>query len=95
MSAHQLLPSGHTLVGRARTLLGRPLLAYVKSIQGTRDLAQVAWNFINDSLRTTICLQAAEGRCLVGRAGLRAKRRLLLGMRARREEAARTLVGNQ
>jgi len=36
----------------------RPLLAYVKSIQGTRDLAQVAWNFINDSLRTTICLQA-------------------------------------
>mmetsp|Transcript_24234 Transcript_24234/g.75856 ORF Transcript_24234/g.75856 Transcript_24234/m.75856 type:complete len:201 (+) Transcript_24234:756-1358(+) len=24
---------------------------------GTRDLAQVAWNFINDSLRTTVCLQ--------------------------------------
>jgi len=37
----------------------RPLLAYVKSIKGTRDLAQVAWNFINDSLRTTICLQYA------------------------------------
>lgn len=35
----------------------RPLLAYVKSIKGTRDLAQVAWNFINDSLRTTIALQ--------------------------------------
>ena len=35
----------------------RPLLAYVKAIKGTRDLAQVAWNFINDSLRTTICLQ--------------------------------------
>jgi len=35
----------------------RPLLAYVKSIKGTRDLAQIAWNFINDSLRTTICLQ--------------------------------------
>jgi len=41
----------------------RPLLAYVKSIQGTRDLAQIAWNFINDSLRTTICLQHAP-RCL-------------------------------
>lgn len=35
----------------------RPLLAYVKSISGPRDLAQIAWNFINDSLRTTICLQ--------------------------------------
>ena len=35
----------------------RPLLAYVKSIKGTRDLAQVAWNFVNDSLRTTIALQ--------------------------------------
>ena len=23
----------------------RPLLAYIKSIQGTRDLAQIAWNF--------------------------------------------------
>ena len=26
------------------TLTLRPLLAYVKSIKGTRDLAQVAWN---------------------------------------------------
>jgi len=33
-----------------------PMVAYVKSIKGTRDLAQVAWNFINDSLRTTIAL---------------------------------------
>ena len=41
----------------ALTLSRRPLLAYVKSIKGTRDLAQVAWNFINDSLRTTIALQ--------------------------------------
>lgn len=41
----------------------RPLLAYIKSISGTRDLAQIAWNFINDSLRTTICLQYAP-RCL-------------------------------
>eukprot|EP00965_Chrysotila_dentata_P024194 801658-Pleurochrysis_carterae.AAC.3 len=46
------------LYQRAPCALDRPLLAYVKSIQGTRDLAQVAWNFINDSLRTTICLQA-------------------------------------
>ena len=41
----------------ALALSRRPLLAYVKSIKGTRDLAQVAWNFINDSLRTTIALQ--------------------------------------
>ena len=27
------------------TLTLRPLLAYVKSIKGTRDLAQVAWSF--------------------------------------------------
>jgi len=33
------------------------LLAYVKGIQGNRALAQVAWNFVNDSLRTTLCLQ--------------------------------------
>eukprot|EP00964_Phaeocystis_antarctica_P014999 scaffold8280_cov59-Phaeocystis_antarctica.AAC.1 len=42
---------------RRTALSRRPLLAYVKSIKGTRDLAQVAWNFINDSLRTTIALQ--------------------------------------
>ena len=42
---------------RRTSLSRRPLLAYVKSIKGTRDLAQVAWNFINDSLRTTIALQ--------------------------------------
>jgi cyclin T len=33
------------------------LLMYVKQIQGNRNLAQVAWNFVNDSLRTTLCLQ--------------------------------------
>lgn len=26
-------------------------------LKGNRNLAQVAWNFVNDSLRTTICLQ--------------------------------------
>ena len=46
---------------------GRPLLAYVKSINGRRDLAQIAWNFINDSLRTTVCLQYAP-RCLAAAA---------------------------
>lgn len=35
----------------------RPLLAYVKAIQATRDFAQLAWNFVNDSYRTVICLQ--------------------------------------
>jgi cyclin T len=34
------------------------LLMYVKQIQaGNKSLAQVAWNFVNDSLRTTLCLQ--------------------------------------
>jgi len=33
------------------------LLAYVKKIEGSKDLAQVAWNFVNDSFRTTLCLQ--------------------------------------
>ncbi|KAL6077091.1 Cyclin-K isoform 1, variant 2 [Balamuthia mandrillaris] len=33
------------------------LLSFVKSIQGDQNLAQVAWNFVNDSLRTTLCLQ--------------------------------------
>mmetsp|Transcript_39304 Transcript_39304/g.103644 ORF Transcript_39304/g.103644 Transcript_39304/m.103644 type:complete len:354 (+) Transcript_39304:510-1571(+) len=45
----------------------RPLLGYVKSISGPRDLAQIAWNFINDSLRTTVCLQYAP-RCLAAAA---------------------------
>ena len=49
----------------------RPLLAYIKSISGTRDLAQIAWNFINDSLRTTICLQYAP-RCLAAAAAMMA-----------------------
>jgi hypothetical protein len=39
----------------------------VKSINGRRDLAQIAWNFINDSLRTTVCLQYAP-RCLAAAA---------------------------
>ena len=41
-------------------LARRPLLAFVKSIHGTRDMAQVAWNYINDSFRTTLCLQAVS-----------------------------------
>eukprot|EP00741_Cyanophora_paradoxa_P012658 tig00020614_g12229.t1 len=35
------------------------LLAYVKKIDGTKELAQVAWNFVNDSFRTSLCLQFA------------------------------------
>eukprot|EP01119_Soliformovum_irregulare_P025194 TRINITY_DN9263_c0_g1_i1.p1 TRINITY_DN9263_c0_g1~~TRINITY_DN9263_c0_g1_i1.p1 ORF type:complete len:408 (-),score=65.74 TRINITY_DN9263_c0_g1_i1:3-1226(-) len=33
------------------------LLGYVKTIKGDNKLAQVAWNFVNDSLRTNLCLQ--------------------------------------
>jgi len=33
------------------------LCAYVKSIKGDRALLQFAWNFLNDSLSTTLCLQ--------------------------------------
>ena len=32
-------------LGRATAVCCRPLLAYIKSICGTRDLAQIAWNF--------------------------------------------------
>lgn len=53
----------------------RPLLAYVKSIKGSRDLAQVAWNFINDSLRTTIALQYPP-RCVAAAAVFLASKHL-------------------
>jgi len=33
------------------------LLSYVKGIHGDKNLAQVAWNFVNDSYRTTLSLQ--------------------------------------
>jgi cyclin T len=33
------------------------LLQYMKKINGEKKLAQTAWNFVNDSLRTTLCLQ--------------------------------------
>lgn len=32
-------------------------LTRAQVITGNRNLAQVAWNFVNDSLRTTLCLQ--------------------------------------
>ncbi|KYQ92971.1 putative K-type cyclin [Tieghemostelium lacteum] len=32
------------------------LLEYIKHIGGSKHLCQVAWNFVNDSLRTTLCL---------------------------------------
>ena len=31
----------------------RPLLAYIKSISGTRDLAQIAWNFSARRIQST------------------------------------------
>jgi len=33
------------------------LIKTVKQMKGQRDLAQVAWNLVNDSLRTTCCLR--------------------------------------
>jgi len=33
------------------------LLDYVKRVNGGQELAQSAWNFVNDSLRTMLCLQ--------------------------------------
>jgi len=35
----------------------RPLLAYVKAVGTDRAFAQIAWNYVNDSLLTTVCLQ--------------------------------------
>jgi len=33
------------------------LIKTVKQMKGQRELAQVAWNLVNDSLRTTVCLR--------------------------------------
>jgi hypothetical protein len=33
------------------------VIQYAKMVGGERDLAQVAWNFSNDSLRTRLCVQ--------------------------------------
>jgi transcription initiation factor TFIIIB Brf1 subunit/transcription initiation factor TFIIB len=32
------------------------ILKYTGDIKGSREIAQTAWNFVNDSLRTTMCL---------------------------------------
>jgi hypothetical protein len=36
------------------------VLEYAKRVGGSRDLAQVAWNFSNDSLRTRLCVQVCR-----------------------------------
>jgi cyclin T len=46
----------------------RPLLAYVKSIQGTRELAQVAWNFTNDSLKSAVVVLGFAPRAIAAAA---------------------------
>ena len=71
LEMHPKLPNRLSILLMTLTLTHRrpcprfarsPLLAYVKSITkdltqvSAKDLAQVAWNFINDSLRTTIAL---------------------------------------
>jgi len=33
------------------------LLEYIKKMNGNRGLAQTAWNFVNDSLRSSLCLK--------------------------------------
>eukprot|EP00123_Amoebidium_parasiticum_P011166 comp20552_c0_seq1/m.26383 comp20552_c0_seq1/g.26383 ORF comp20552_c0_seq1/g.26383 comp20552_c0_seq1/m.26383 type:complete len:317 (-) comp20552_c0_seq1:83-1033(-) len=33
------------------------LLGFIKALKGDKNFAQTAWNFINDSLRSTVCLQ--------------------------------------
>jgi len=38
------------------------ILGYI-SENCTRELAQIAWNFANDSLRTTVCLQHSAKDC--------------------------------
>ena len=53
------------------------LLQYVKFIGGTRALAEAAWNVINDSQGTTLCLQYAP-RCIAAAAASLASERLEL-----------------
>jgi len=35
----------------------KTLLVWIKYLKADKELAQIAWNFVNDSLRTTVCLQ--------------------------------------
>jgi len=35
----------------------KTLLIFIKYLKADKELAQFAWNFVNDSLRTTVCLQ--------------------------------------
>jgi hypothetical protein len=34
----------------------RYVVSYVKSLGGSQELLQIAWNWVNDSLKTTLCL---------------------------------------
>lgn len=49
------------------------IMQYVKQIKGERDLAQVAWSFYNDSLRTQLCLRFNSERIAIGVICLAAK----------------------
>ena len=46
----------------------RPLLAVRQSIQGTRELAQVAWNFTNDSLKSAVVVLGFAPRAIAAAA---------------------------
>eukprot|EP01135_Chromosphaera_perkinsii_P001571 Nk52_evm41s207 gene=Nk52_evmTU41s207 len=42
------------------------LLNYVKALKGNKELAQTSWNYLNDCLRTTVCLQHPPQRIATG-----------------------------
>ena len=62
------LCDGPQLTRLALPTPARPLLAYVKSIQGTRELAQVAWNFTNDSLKSAVVVLGFAPRAIAAAA---------------------------
>jgi len=56
------------------------LLVVMKYLKADKELAQFAWNFVNDSLRTTVCLQYAPNIIALACIYLAAKyRRSILG----------------
>lgn len=51
----------------------KPLVAAIKRFKAQKTLAQVAWNFVNDSLRTSLCLQFKPHHIAAGAIFLAAK----------------------
>lgn len=70
----------------------RYLLQYVRSLKGDNNLAQCAWNFVNDSLRTTLCLQFKPH--LIASAAIYLASKFLKYELPEGKDGKKTMVGN-